>query len=129
MNVSGNSRPPYGLGEAERFAAGMHAVEVLAGLHGLEPDDVGLAFSHWRLAAISPGVYKRYLVGAMGERGDFDLESYKSSVTTRARTALKCFSQPVSPGSAKFARKDERRAGLPPWPLPARFVPASHSEI
>ncbi len=24
------------------------------------------AFSHWRLAAIGQGVYKRYLVGAMG---------------------------------------------------------------
>ena len=46
------------------------------------------AFSHWRLAAIGQGVYKRYLVGAMGERGDFDLESYKDSVTVRARSAL-----------------------------------------
>ena len=46
------------------------------------------AFSHWRLAAIGQGVYKRYLVGAMGEGGDFDLESYKDGVTTRARVAL-----------------------------------------
>lgn len=46
------------------------------------------AFSHWRLAAIGQGVYKRYLVGAMGEHGDFDLDSYRDSVSTRARLAL-----------------------------------------
>ena len=50
------------------------------------------AFSHWRLAAIGQGVYKRYLVGAMGERSDFDLESYKSSVSVRAGTALELLS-------------------------------------
>jgi len=46
------------------------------------------AFSHWRLAAIGQGVYKRYLVGAMGENRDMDLETYKLSVTTRAEAAL-----------------------------------------
>ncbi len=46
------------------------------------------AFSHWRLAAIGQGVYKRYLLGAMGQGGDFDLEDYKNNVTTRARAAL-----------------------------------------
>jgi len=46
------------------------------------------AFSHWRLAAIGQGVYKRYLVGAMGENRDMDLETYKQSVTTRAEAAL-----------------------------------------
>ncbi len=46
------------------------------------------AFSHWRLAAIGQGVYKRYLVGAMGDRPDMDLDTYKESVTTRARAAL-----------------------------------------
>ena len=46
------------------------------------------AFSHWRLAAIGQGVYKRYLVGAMGKGGDFDLQTYKDGVTTRARVAL-----------------------------------------
>lgn len=53
------------------------------------------AFSHWRLAAIGQGVYKRYLVGAMGERDDFDLESYKESVATRAQTALELLSGTV----------------------------------
>ena len=50
------------------------------------------AFSHWRLAAIGQGVYKRYLVGAMGTRDDFDLESYKSGVATRAGVALELLS-------------------------------------
>mgnify|MGYP003314461564 CR=1 FL=1 len=35
------------------------------------------AFSHWRLAAIGQGVYKRYLVGAMGSERDMDLEKQK----------------------------------------------------
>ena len=46
------------------------------------------AFSHWRLAAIGQGVYKRYLVGAMGENRDMDLEAYKNSVHQRAAAAL-----------------------------------------
>ncbi len=46
------------------------------------------AFSHWRLAAIGQGVYKRYLVGAMGSDRDFDLENYRQSVVTRAQAAL-----------------------------------------
>ena len=45
------------------------------------------AFSHWRLAAITQGVYKRYLVGAMGDQ-EFDLVTYKESISTRARWAL-----------------------------------------
>ena len=47
------------------------------------------AFAHWRLAAIGQGVYKRYLVGAMGEsRDDIDLPKMKESVSTRAQSAL-----------------------------------------
>ncbi len=46
------------------------------------------AFSHWRLAAIGQGVYKRYLVGAMGENRGLDLDTYKESVTRRAEAAL-----------------------------------------
>lgn len=46
------------------------------------------AFSHWRLAAIGQGVYKRYLVGAMGENRDMDLDAYKQSVSDRAEAAL-----------------------------------------
>ncbi|MFW6093333.1 MAG: phosphotransferase family protein [Pseudomonadota bacterium] len=50
------------------------------------------AFSHWRLAAIGQGVYKRYLVGAMGENRDMDLEGYKNSVQQRAAAALELLS-------------------------------------
>jgi aminoglycoside phosphotransferase (APT) family kinase protein len=46
------------------------------------------AFSHWRLAAIGQGVYKRYLVGAMGEDRDVDLDRQKEGVARRARAAL-----------------------------------------
>lgn len=46
------------------------------------------AFSHWRLAAIGQGVYKRYLVGAMGDNRDMDLEVYKTGNTQRAEAAL-----------------------------------------
>ena len=46
------------------------------------------AFSHWRLAAIGQGVYKRYMVGAMGENRGMDLDSYKASVQQRAAAAL-----------------------------------------
>lgn len=46
------------------------------------------AFSHWRLAAIGQGVYKRYLVGAMGEDRDVDLDKQKEGVAKRARAAL-----------------------------------------
>ncbi|MCY4655264.1 MAG: phosphotransferase family protein [Gammaproteobacteria bacterium] len=49
------------------------------------------AFSHWRLAAISQGVYKRYLVGAMGEQ-EFDLERYKRSIESKARLACELLS-------------------------------------
>ena len=45
------------------------------------------AFSHWRLAAISQGVYKRYLVGAMGDQ-EFDLQKYHNSIITKARASV-----------------------------------------
>ena len=46
------------------------------------------AFSHWRLAAIGQGVYKRYLVGAMGDDWDVDLDQQKEGVTRRAQAAM-----------------------------------------
>jgi aminoglycoside phosphotransferase (APT) family kinase protein len=46
------------------------------------------AFSHWRLAAIGQGVYKRYLVGAMGTRRDMNLDAYRDGVQMRAAAAL-----------------------------------------
>ena len=54
----------------------------------LEGIDYYRAFSHWRLAAIGQGVYKRYLVGAMGQNRDLDLDTYKESVRARAQAAL-----------------------------------------
>tara|TARA_X000000950_G_scaffold275897_1_gene362939 strand:- start:2500 stop:3531 length:1032 start_codon:yes stop_codon:yes gene_type:complete len=50
------------------------------------------AFSHWRLAAINQGVYKRYLVGAMGADRDVDLDAQKRGVTLRAEAALEFLS-------------------------------------
>ncbi len=50
------------------------------------------AFSHWRLAAIGQGVYKRYLVGAMGDDREVDLDQQKESVTQRATAALELLS-------------------------------------
>ena len=49
------------------------------------------AFSHWRLAAISQGVYKRYSVGAMGHQ-EFDLEKYMASILSKAHAAVKLLS-------------------------------------
>lgn len=45
------------------------------------------AFSHWRLAAIQQGVYKRYKVGAMGSQV-IDLSGYMATLLGRVRTAL-----------------------------------------
>jgi aminoglycoside phosphotransferase (APT) family kinase protein len=49
--------------------------------------DYYIAFSCWRLAVISEGVYARYLHGAMGNQ-EFDHETFKSSVDTLAERAL-----------------------------------------
>lgn len=46
------------------------------------------AFSHWRLAAIGQGVYKRYLTGAMGKDRELDLDRQKEGVSVRANAAL-----------------------------------------
>ncbi|MEM1435258.1 MAG: phosphotransferase family protein [Pseudomonadota bacterium] len=46
------------------------------------------AFSHWRLASIGQGVYKRYLTGAMGDDHGQDLDERKEGVARGARNAL-----------------------------------------
>lgn len=46
------------------------------------------AFAHWRLAAIGQGVYKRYLMGAMGKDREVDLDKQKEGVSIRAAAAL-----------------------------------------
>ncbi len=50
------------------------------------------AFSHWRLAAIGQGVYKRYLLGAMGKDREHDLDRQKEGVSIRANAALELLS-------------------------------------
>ena len=52
---------------------------------------ITVAFSHWRLAAIAQGVYKRYLVDAMGDQ-EFDLEKYHESIVAKARMAVSLLS-------------------------------------
>ena len=50
------------------------------------------AFSHWRLAAINQGVYKRYLVGAMGDQEGVDLDAQLAGVKYKADVALELLS-------------------------------------
>lgn len=54
----------------------------------LEKIDYYRAFSHWRMAAINQGVYKRFLDGSMGQAKDVDLELRKQNVVGRAKAAL-----------------------------------------
>jgi aminoglycoside phosphotransferase (APT) family kinase protein len=47
-----------------------------------------VAFSCWRLAVISEGVYARYLHGAMGDQQGIDLTSFKTGTEALAERAL-----------------------------------------
>ncbi|MGB8861959.1 MAG: phosphotransferase family protein [Ilumatobacteraceae bacterium] len=47
-----------------------------------------VAFSCWRLAVISEGVYARYLHGAMGNQEGIDLSTYKAGTEALAERAL-----------------------------------------
>ncbi len=51
------------------------------------------AFSHWRIGAIRQGVYKRYLMGAMGSDRAFDLEGYKRNIARKGEIAVQLLSQ------------------------------------
>ena len=68
-----------------------HILDVYRERTGSDLDRINYyrAFSHWRLGAITQGVYKRYLVGAMGTNRDFDLEKYKLGIHQRAESALR----------------------------------------
>ncbi|MEM7099876.1 MAG: phosphotransferase family protein [Pseudomonadota bacterium] len=100
--LPGEGQPHPETGELEDLAAtaagGFVSREVLteryAEATGRDLSDINYyrAFSHWRLAAIGQGVYKRYLVGAMGENRDMDLDAYKLSVSVRAEAALELLS-------------------------------------
>ncbi len=83
----GAEKTPTGAGD---FWSREQLVERYAERTGRDVSQVNYyrAFSHWRLAAITQGVYKRYLVGAMGENHDIDLEAYKEGVHSRAAAAL-----------------------------------------
>ena len=50
--------------------------------------DYYVAFSNWRLAVISEGVYNRYLHGAMGDDGATDLDAFKQGTELLATAAL-----------------------------------------
>ena len=52
--------------------------------------DYYVAFSSWRLAVISEGVYSRYLHGAMGDQGmsQADLDGMKAGTENLANSAL-----------------------------------------
>ncbi len=47
------------------------------------------AFAYWRLAAIRQGVYKRYLVGAMGSSRSVDMDGYKRIIASKAEDAVR----------------------------------------
>ena len=84
----GAAASPMGVGG---FPTRERVCEVYAARTGRDISriDYYRAFSHWRLGAISQGVYKRYLVGAMGTNRDFDLAKYKQSIHDRAESALR----------------------------------------
>jgi aminoglycoside phosphotransferase (APT) family kinase protein len=50
--------------------------------------DYYVAFSCWRLAVISQGVYARYLNGAMGDQQGVEVEQFKSNVDSLVERAL-----------------------------------------
>ena len=72
------------------FADRDDLLEQYGGLTGKDLSQINYyrAFSHWRSAAIGQGVYKRYLVGAMGENPDYDLEASKRGINLLAEAAL-----------------------------------------
>jgi aminoglycoside phosphotransferase (APT) family kinase protein len=57
---------------------------------GRDLDGIGyyVAFSSWRLAVISEGVYARYLHGAMGDTTSLDLNQFKLGTEALAERAL-----------------------------------------
>lgn len=50
--------------------------------------DYYIAFSCWRLAVISEGVYARYIHGAMGDPGSADISAFKTAAETLSARAL-----------------------------------------
>ncbi|MFZ4811945.1 MAG: phosphotransferase family protein [Ilumatobacteraceae bacterium] len=83
-NLRSNDPTPAG-----GFPSYDHLLERYAARTGrdLSGIDYYVAFSCWRLAVISEGVYARYLHGAMGEQ-DVDIEQFKIGVDGLAERAL-----------------------------------------
>ena len=77
---------PTGIGGFPSRAEVRDGYEAATG-RSLEQINYYRAFSHWRLAAIAQGVYKRYLVGAMGNQ-EFDLDKYHEGIVSKARSAV-----------------------------------------
>jgi aminoglycoside phosphotransferase (APT) family kinase protein len=55
--------------------------------------DYYVAFSNWRLAVISEGVYNRYLRGAMGDDGAQDVDAFKLGAEQLAVAALEAINR------------------------------------
>lgn len=71
------------------FPGYRHLVDRYAARTGRDVSDIGyyVAFSSFRLAVISEGVYARYMKGAMGNQ-DFDASSMKAGTDMLAESAL-----------------------------------------
>lgn len=74
---------------AEGFPPYQELIERYARITGRDVTGIEyyVAFSSWRLAVISEGVYARYLHGAMGDRID-DLDTFRIGVEQLAESAL-----------------------------------------
>ena len=72
------------------FISRRELTEYYATTTGRDLSDINYyrAFSHWRLASIAQGAYKRYIVGAMGENRDADLDEIKHGIGWRAQAAV-----------------------------------------
>jgi aminoglycoside phosphotransferase (APT) family kinase protein len=76
---------------APGFASYGEVVERYAGKTGRDVSQIDyyVAFSSWRLAVISEGVYARYLHGAMGDQADAEvLDRFRSGAEDLATAAL-----------------------------------------
>ena len=93
-DVVGSDQPVLPPTAAGGFLSRSEMIDIYTNTTGRDLSNINYyrAFSHWRLASIGQGVYKRYLVGAMGENPDVDFEQQKQSVVTRAQAALELLS-------------------------------------
>jgi aminoglycoside phosphotransferase (APT) family kinase protein len=72
------------------FSSYADILQRYAGRTGRDVSDIAyyIAFSCWRLAVISEGVYDRYLHGAMGDDVGVDTVAYKSAAESLSERAL-----------------------------------------